>query len=73
MSGDISMEVIDARSALGVIVLQETEDGQIVSDIKGLKLDKLTTAKLLYQMAKRLKALHDAEQESADPVPPSLP
>ena len=67
MSGDISMEVIDARSALGVIVLQETEDGQIVSDIKGLKLDKLTTAKLLYQMAKQLKALHEAEQESGDP------
>lgn len=67
MTQEIGMEVIDARSALGVIVLQETEDGQIVSDIKGLKLDKLTTAKLLYQMAKQLKVLHEAEQESGDP------
>lgn len=55
------MEFIDGRDSLGIIVFREQEDGQIVSDIKRMKLDKLTMAKLLYQMAKQLKAMHDQE------------
>ncbi|QPE04147.1 hypothetical protein IT882_13195 [Microbacterium schleiferi] len=67
MSADIGMEVVDGRDALGIVIFRESPDGQIVSEIKGMKLDKLTGAKLFYQMAKQLKAMHDAEQESGDP------
>lgn len=60
----LAMEIVDGRDALGIVVFREQEDGQIISDIKGMKIDKLTAAKLFYQMAKQLKAMHDAEQEA---------
>lgn len=66
MAKDIGMEIMDARDALGFIVLRETDDGKVVGDIKSLAIDKLSAAKMLYQMAKQLKALHDAETATAD-------
>ncbi len=61
MSDDFEMEMIDARNALGIVIFREQPDGQIVSEIKGMKVDKLTGATLFWQMAKQLKAMHEAE------------
>lgn len=57
----IGMEVIDGRDSLGVVILRAQGDESIVSEIKGLRVDKLTAARLFYQLANQLKALHDAE------------
>ena len=67
MAKDIGMEIMDARDALGFIVLREADDGQVVGEIKSLAIDKLSAAKLLYQMARKLKAIHDAETASPEP------
>ena len=66
MSDNIGMELIDGRDALGIVIFREQPDGQIVSEIKGMKVDKLTGAKLFWQMAKQLKAMHDAESADVD-------
>lgn len=69
MADDIGMEIMDARNALGFIVLREADDGQVYGEVKSLAIDKLSAAKMLYQMAKHLKALHEAEvaqEPSAD-------
>ena len=62
---DLGMEFVDGRDSLGIVIFREQEDGQIVSEIKGMKLDKLTMAKVLYQMAKHLKAMHDQEAQDS--------
>lgn len=61
MDAEIGMEVIDGRDALALIVIRETDNGSAMADIKSLRIDKLSAAKLLYGLAKQLKALHDAE------------
>lgn len=61
-----AFKIIDGRDSLGIVLFREQEDGQIVSEIKGMKLDKLTMAKLLYQMAKQLKAMHDQESGGSE-------
>ncbi|WP_424936686.1 MULTISPECIES: hypothetical protein [Bacteria] len=58
---DIQMEVIDGRGALGIVILREEGD-QIATELKGLRVDKLTAARLFYSLAKKLKAIHDDEQ-----------
>lgn len=63
--GEIDMEIIDGRDALGVIVFRETGN-QISTEIKAMKLPKLALAKLCMQLGRALKAQHDAEQESAE-------
>ena len=61
MEKDIGMEVIDGREALALIVIRETEDGSAMADIKSLRIDKLSAAKLLYGLAMQLKTLHESE------------
>lgn len=66
MAADIGMEVIDGREALALIVIRETPDGEAMAEVKSLTIDKLSAARLLYRLAKQLKAMHDAESSAAD-------
>lgn len=66
MNDDIQMEMIDARDSLGLVVFREGEDGNVVAEVKALRLDKLEAAKIFYRFAKQLKAMHDAEVAGPD-------
>ncbi len=66
MVADIGMEVIDGRDALALIVIRETPDGEAMAEVKSLTIDKLSAARMLYGLAKQLKALHDAESSTVD-------
>ena len=65
MSSDIGMEVIDGRDALALIVIREHDDGQATAEIRSLTIDKLSAAKILYNLAVHLKAAHESESDGS--------